>query len=67
MTSDIEAVRLGVQDVLFVSFIQFGQMVIAGMLMLFCDPVLFGAVLAIAPILWGINQYFRVRLSRGLS
>ena len=64
MTSDIEAVRLGVQDVLFVSFIQIGQMFIAGLLMLFCDPVLFAAVLAIAPILWGINRYFRARLSR---
>ena len=64
MTSDIEAVRLGVQDVLFVGFVNAGQMLIAGLLMLVCDPVLFSAVLAIAPILWGINRYFRARLSR---
>ena len=64
MTSDIEAVRLGVQDVLFVSLIQVGQMVISGLLMLVCDPVLFAAILALVPILWGINRYFRARLSR---
>ena len=64
MTSDIEAVRLGVQDVLFVGCVNVGQMLVAGLLMLACDPVLFGAVLAIAPILWAINRYFRARLSR---
>ena len=64
MTSDIEAVRVGVQDVLFVSIVQVGQMLIAGLLMLVCDPVLFSAVLAIAPVIWAINRYFRARLSR---
>ena len=64
MTSDIDAVRIGVQDVLFVSLIQVGQMLITGLLMLYTDPVLFSAVLAIAPILWAINRYFRARLSR---
>ncbi len=56
MTSDIEAVRVGVQDVLSVSIVHLGQMLIAGGLMLACDPVLFSAVLAIAPIIWGINR-----------
>ena len=64
MTSDIEAVRTGVQDVLFVSLVQVGQMLIAGLLMAFCDPVLFGAVVALAPVIWAINRYFRARLSR---
>ena len=64
MTSDIEAVRTGVQDVLFVSLVQVGQMLIAGLLMLFGDPVLFAAVLALAPVIWGLNRYFRARLSR---
>ena len=64
MTSDIDAVRTGVQDVLFVSLVQGVQMLIAGLMMLSIDPVLFCAVLAIAPILWAINRYFRARLSR---
>ena len=64
MTSDIEAVRTGVQDVLFVSLVQLGQMLIAGLLMLYRDPVLFLAVLAIAPIILAINQAFHGRLSR---
>jgi ATP-binding cassette subfamily B protein len=63
MTSDIEAVRVGVQDVLFISMVQVGQMLIAGALMWWCDPVLFGAVLAIAPAIWGINRYFSGALS----
>ena len=63
MTSDIEAVRVGVQDVLFVSIVQLGQMLIAGVLMFACDPVLFSAVLAIAPVIWLINRTFRARLS----
>ena len=63
MTSDIEAVRVGVQDVLFVSIVQLGQMLIAGLLMLVCDPVLFSAVLAIAPVIWALNRHFRARLS----
>ena len=63
MTSDIEAVRVGVQDVLFVGIVQLGQMLIAGLLMLVCDPVLFSAVLAIAPVMWALNRHFRSRLS----
>ena len=63
MTSDIEAVRVGVQDVLFVSIVQLGQMLIAGLMMLWCDAVLFSAVLAIAPVIWAINRHFRARLS----
>ncbi len=64
MTSDIDAVRQGVQDVLFVSIVQIVQMLIAGLMMLYTDPVLFSAVLALAPIVWLINRHFRVRLSR---
>ena len=39
-------------------------MLIAGLMMLYTDPVLFSAVLALAPVVWLINRYFRVRLSR---
>ncbi len=64
MTSDVEAVRTGVQDVLFVSLVQVGQMLIAGLLMLCCDPTLFLAVLAIAPVIWLLNHIFHGQLSR---
>jgi ABC-type multidrug transport system fused ATPase/permease subunit len=64
MTSDVEAVRVGVQDVLFVSLVQIGQMLVAGLLMLCIDPVLFLAVLAIAPVIWLLNHIFSGQLSR---
>ncbi len=64
MTSDIEAVRIGVQDVLFVSLVQVGQMIFGGLVMLYTDAALFCAVLAIAPMIWAINRHFRARLSR---
>jgi ATP-binding cassette subfamily B protein len=63
VTSDIEAVRTGIQDVLFVSVIQFGSMVFTAAVMLWIDWVLFLIVLGMAPILWAINRHFRVRLS----
>ncbi len=63
VTSDIEAVRTGIQDVLFVSVIQFGSIVFSAAVMLWCDWVLFLVVLAMAPVLWALNRHFRVRLS----
>ncbi|MEZ6190255.1 MAG: ABC transporter transmembrane domain-containing protein [Phycisphaerales bacterium] len=49
MTSDAEAIRAGVQDVLFVSIVQFGQMFFAAVIMLYYDWVLFLVVLVMAP------------------
>jgi ATP-binding cassette subfamily B protein len=63
VTSDVESVRLGIQDVLFVSVIQFGQMMFTAVVMLRCDWQLFLVVLAMAPVLWIINRHFRVKLS----
>jgi ATP-binding cassette subfamily B protein len=63
VTSDVEAVRLGIQDVLFVSAIQAGQMIFAAVVMAYCDWVLFLVVLAMAPVLWIINRHFRFKLS----
>ena len=37
VTSDVEAVRVGIQDVLFVSVIQFGTMVFSALVMLWSD------------------------------
>ena len=64
MTSDVESVRAGIQDVLFVSIVQCGQMVVSAILMLWYDWVLFGVVIALAPVLYVLNRFFRVAMSR---
>jgi ATP-binding cassette subfamily B protein len=63
VTSDVEALRVGIQDVLFVSAIQSGQMLFAAAVMAWSDWVLFLVVLGLAPILWILNRHFRGRLS----
>jgi ATP-binding cassette subfamily B protein len=63
VTSDVEAVRVGIQDVLFVSVIQFGTMFFSALVMWWSDWVLFLVVLAMAPVLWLLNRRFRVKLS----
>ena len=63
VTSDCEALRVGVQDVLFVSLVGIGQMIVAGGLMLYYDWALFSVIVAMSPILWGLNLYFRKKLS----
>jgi len=63
LTSDIEAIRMGVQDALFVSIVQGGQMLVAGALMLWVEPQLFLIVLAVAPVVWFLNRQFRKRQS----
>lgn len=62
-TSDAEAVRVGVQDVLFATMVQGGQMIIAAALMCWYDLVLFAVVLGLVPVLWAMNRYFRRRMS----
>ena len=63
VTSDIEAVRIGIQDVLFVTVIQGGTMFFSAVVMIYSDWVLFLIVLGLAPILWVINHHFRMKLS----
>jgi len=63
VTSDVEALRVGIQDVLFVSAVQAGQMLFAAIVMAFSDWAMFLVVLGLAPILWVLNRHFRVRLS----
>ncbi len=62
-TTDAEAVRLGVQDVLFVTMVQGGQMLGAAALMVVYDPILFLIVLGLVPVLWVLNKHFSKRLS----
>ncbi|MDF2440508.1 MAG: ATP-binding cassette, subfamily multidrug efflux pump, partial [Abditibacteriota bacterium] len=66
MTSDIEVIRSLVQDVLFVSLVGLGQMIFASAFMFWYDRVLFLMVLALAPVLCGLNLFFRKRLSKAL-
>jgi ATP-binding cassette subfamily B protein len=63
VTSDVEALRVGIQDVLFVSAIQGGQMLFSAVVMAWSDWAMFLVVLGLAPILWVINRHFRGRLS----
>jgi ATP-binding cassette subfamily B protein len=63
VTSDVEAVRIGMQDVLFVTVIQVGSMIFSAVVMAWKDWVLFLVVLGLAPILWMLNRHFRVKLS----
>jgi ATP-binding cassette subfamily B protein len=63
VTSDCEALRVGVQDVLFVSLVGVGQMLTAGLIMLYYDWALFSVVVAMSPVLYGLNRYFRRKLS----
>ena len=66
MTSDVEDVRVGVQEVLFVGLVQLGQMLVAAACMIWYEPRLFLIVLGLAPVLWLINQRFHRRLSHAL-
>ena len=64
VTSDVEAVRVGIQDVGFVSAIQFGQMLFTAVVLAFRDWKMFLVVVCMAPILWAVNNHFRMKLSR---
>ena len=64
VTSDCEAMRVGVQDVLFVTLVGAGQMLVSAVFMLYYDWVMFLVVAGLSPVLWGLNRYFRRRLSQ---
>jgi len=55
----VDAVRVGVQDVAFVSTVQAGNMVVSAALMLYYDWQLLLVVLVMAPILWTVLIHFR--------
>lgn len=61
-TSDVETIRLGIQDAVFVGVVQLGSMLAAAILMLWQDPVLFGVVSILVPVLWLLIRYFHGRL-----
>ncbi len=64
ITSDCDSVRIGVQDVLFVSLVQAGQMIGAAAVMAWYDWPLLLVVFAMSPVLWLIGRVMRNRLSQ---
>lgn len=63
ITSDVDVVRVGVQDVAFISIVQAGSMLVSASLMLYYDWQLFLVVLVMAPVLWALLRHFRRKLS----
>ena len=60
---DVDSVRIGVQDVFFVSVVQCGSMLVSAALMAYYDWPLFLVVLAMAPGLWAMTRHFRRKTS----
>lgn len=64
VTSDVDVVRVGVQDAAFVTTVQLGTLVVSAALMVYYDWQLFFVVLSMAPVLWTLVRYFRRKLSQ---
>jgi ATP-binding cassette subfamily B protein len=63
MTSDIDSIRVAVQDVAFVVTIQAVQMTVAALLMAWYNWKLFSLMLLLVPAIWFINQKYRREVS----
>jgi len=59
LTSDIDSVRAGVQDVAFVLVVQGLQMTASAALMAWYDWKLFALMGLMAPIIWVVNEHYR--------
>ena len=59
MTSDIESIRVGVQEVIFVLTVQAFQMAASAALMAWYDWKLFALMLTLAPVIWVVNERYR--------
>lgn len=66
MTSDIDNVRVGVQDVAFVSLVQALQMATCAVLMAWYNWKLFSLMLLLAPVIWAVNRQYRREMSHEL-
>jgi ATP-binding cassette subfamily B protein len=64
ITSDVDVVRVGVQDVAFVTTVQAGNLLVSAALMLYYDWKLFLVVSVMVPVLWVVVRRFRERLSQ---
>jgi len=59
MTSDIDNVRAGVQDVAFVSIVQILQMIVCAGMMAYTNWKLFSVMLLLVPLIWVVNDRYR--------
>jgi ATP-binding cassette subfamily B protein len=66
MTSDIDSVRAGVQEVAFVLVVQGLQMTTSAVLMAWYDWKLFSLMVFLVPIIWFVNENYRQEMSRRL-
>jgi ATP-binding cassette subfamily B protein len=66
MTTDIENVRVAVQDVAFVVTIQAVQMTVAAALMAWYNWKLFSLMLTLVPLIWLLNENYRGEATRQL-
>ena len=64
LTSDIDSVRAGVQDVAFVLVVQGLQMIVSAALMAWYDWKLFSLMAFMVPIIWLVNESYRTEMSR---
>jgi ATP-binding cassette subfamily B protein len=66
MTSDIDSVRVALQDVVFVVTIQAVQMGVAALLMAYYNWKLFSLMLLLVPGIWLVNQNYKREISHRL-
>src|SRR5215510_10988869 len=66
MTSDIDSIRVAVQDVAFVVTIQAVQMAVAALLMAWYNWKLFSLMLLLVPLIWVVNESYRHDISHQL-
>jgi ABC-type multidrug transport system fused ATPase/permease subunit len=66
MTSDIDSVRAGAQDVAFVLVVQGLQMTVSAVLMAYYDWKLFSLMVILVPVIWVVNENYRREMSRRL-
>jgi len=58
LSSDLEAIRFGVQDVVFITIVGGGQALFAAILMFRADAVLFCILIFMGPLMWALNRHF---------
>lgn len=66
MTSDIDSIRVGVQEVVFVMIVQGIQMAVSAALMAWYDWKLFSLMLTLAPFIWVLNERYRREMAQRL-
>jgi ABC-type multidrug transport system fused ATPase/permease subunit len=64
MTSDIDSVRAGVQEVAFVLVVQGLQMAVSAALMAWYDWKLFSLMVFLAPVIWFVNKNYQQEMTR---